>query len=579
LKTVLAIIGVGVGVTSLGAVVAAAGVTAQLPDASFRVVFTKWFFSRGVGLLLMVPLVLTWSDVVRRGWALPGWRSLVEPAGCLLITLSAAQFVFGADWLPTLSVLDHPYLLAPFFIWAGLRLHPRMVTLILVLTSVVLVLHAQAGYGPFSPPDDRLPPAEAVRKVVLEIQAFLAVMTGSTLVLSAVVTDRRRAQVQLQRTNAELAQSEERFRLAIEAVGEGAYDLNVQTGEVRVTDQWLQSLGFPPQQQPLGIDFWRDLIHPEDRARVLAELEDHLAGRTDRFESEYRLRKQSGEYRWNRDRGRVLTRADDGTPLRMVGTEDDVTLRKTADERLRHMEAKLAHVSRLSAMGELVAEIAHEVNQPLYSIVNFAKASRNLLGQSDRPDLELLQEWSEQIGEAAVRAGAIVKRLRAFARRGDSEREAADANAIVGEVCELMDFSVRKCGVRVQLQLAPDLPPVFVDRVRIQQVLVNLLQNACEAIQQAGAADRRVMIRTKRLGDRVGVTVADTGPGLPKGDDFNPFDTFVTTKPQGMGMGLAISRTIIEAHGGRLWATAADLGGAEFLFTLPTEKGDERDAD
>jgi PAS domain S-box-containing protein len=564
LKTAVSIVWVGAVVTALGGAAMAAVITVESTESSIRFIFAKWFFSDGIGVLLMVPLVLAWASTLWDRWSIPRWPVLVEPFACLLTTLFAAQFVFGADWLPAVSVLEHPYLLAPFFIWAGLRLKARTVSLVLVLTAVVLVLNAREGYGPF------VTAGQTPRELVLEIQAFLAVMAASTLILSAVVTDRKRAY-------AELARSEERFRLAIEAVGDGAYDYNVPTGELRVTDQWLESLGLPHQEQPLTIDFWKSLIHPEDRARALRALQEHLEGRRDRFESEYRAHKRSGGYRWNRDRGRVVSRTKGGKPLRMVGTADDVTAHKTAEERLAHTEAKMAHAARLSTMGELVAQIAHEVNQPLYSILNYSRACRNLLDREDGPDLEQLRDWNEEMGEAARRAGEVIKRLRKFGRADEFERQPTDANSIVTEVCELMRVALRKHGVRIDLKLSPDLPPVVVDRVQIQQVLVNLLQNACEAMEAAETTDRRIALRTKLLSDRVAVAVADNGPGLPDGEGWNPFDTFVTTKPDGMGLGLAISRTILEDHGGRIWATQGESGGAEFMFTLPTERSHESD--
>jgi two-component system sensor kinase FixL len=247
-------------------------------------------------------------------------------------------------------------------------------------------------------------------------------------------------------------------------------------------------------------------------------------------------------------------------------------VRRTAEDQLAHLELKLAHVARLSTMGELVASIAHEVNQPLFSIVNFAKASARQLNRDEPPDADALRELNDQIAECAVRAGAIIKRLREFVSRGDPLREPADVNRLVQGVCDMMSFSLRRSGVRLDLDLAPELPQVVVDGVQIQQVLVNLLQNACEALEDVSRNERRIIIRTRHMGEFVSVVVADTGPGLPDESGINLFDSFVTTKPEGLGMGLAISRTIVEAHGGRLMAGAGEEGGAEFLFTLPIQR-------
>jgi len=251
----------------------------------------------------------------------------------------------------------------------------------------------------------------------------------------------------------------------------------------------------------------------------------------------------------------------------------DVTERNAAEEKLRRMEAQLAHVGRLSTMGELVAGIAHEVSQPLYSVLNFAKASRNVLAGDDEPNLDDLRDWSEQIAGAASRAGQIIARLRSFVRRIELQRSPADISEVVRESVELVAFETRRHRAAVQLELDNTLPPVQVDRVQIQQVLVNLLRNACEALDQIPAEIRRVIVRTARAGESVEVSVSDNGPGLPPKEDLNPFDAFVTSKPGGLGIGLAISRTIIEAHGSDLRADPAPEGGATFHFSLPISKG------
>jgi signal transduction histidine kinase len=436
LTTALTIVVAGVLAAAVGGLIVAVYVLVQLPDYESRVVFFNWFFAHGIGMILIVPLVLTWSDAIRSGPILPPLRKMIEPAICLLTTLFAAMFVFGADWLQPLSVLHHPYLIGPCFIWAALRFQPRIVTSLLVLVAVMLVLNAQDRRGStFVSPD------QPMAVLVLSIQAYLAVACGATLVLSAVVTDRQRAY-----------------------------------------------------------------------------------------------------------------------------------------EELAHLQLKLAHVARLSTAGEVVAAIAHEVNQPIYAVVNYAKASRNLMSQGATCDMDLLHDWNEQITEAAGRAGEIIKRWRSFVTRGEFRPQPTDANDLVRSACRLMAFTLQKSRVRVKQVLATDLPPVAVDAVHIQQVLVNLLQNACEAMASVGVDQRRLTVRTKRMSEWVSITVADTGPGLPDDGRSNLFDSFFTTKPKGLGMGLAISKTIIEAHGGRLWADTAKGRGAEFLFTLPTERPDDRDA-
>ena len=220
-------------------------------------------------------------------------------------------------------------------------------------------------------------------------------------------------------------------------------------------------------------------------------------------------------------------------------------------------------------MGELVAGIGHELNQPLYAIVNFSKACRNVLGAQGSLDRTSLREWIEEIARAAGRAGAIVARLRDFTRRTELTLAPASLNKIVEESVRLLAFEARRLGVQVTCELPSPAPLVTVDRLQIQQVLVNLLSNAYEALDAPDVPLRRVQIHVGTADGEVEVCVADNGHGLPPDGHVRIFDPFVTTKPAGLGMGLAISRTIVEAHGGRLWAGPSAAGGAAFHFTLP----------
>jgi PAS domain S-box-containing protein len=261
----------------------------------------------------------------------------------------------------------------------------------------------------------------------------------------------------------------------------------------------------------------------------------------------------------------------------LIGFFRDTTERKRSEEKLRAMESQLAHVTRLSTMGELVAGIAHEVNQPLYSIENFAKAMENVLAANCGPELEQLRDWTAEIAAAAARAGRIMKRLRGFARPTDSQRSTVDINEIVSESIKLMAFESRQRRVMVQWQLCVEDARVEVDRVQVQQVLVNLLRNAFEALDQNDPGNRKVVVETRVREGSICVTVADNGPGLPPEGGLKLFDAFATTKPDGLGVGLAISTTIVEAHGGRLWATSDPHSGAKFSFTLPIARGVEND--
>ena len=219
-------------------------------------------------------------------------------------------------------------------------------------------------------------------------------------------------------------------------------------------------------------------------------------------------------------------------------------------------------------MGEMAAGIAHEVGQPLHSITTFAKACGNLLSR-DEIRLDQLREWNQAIAVAAGRGGAIIKRLRAFLGKSEPRFALAAVREVIEESLSFFAFETRDRRVTVHSQIDAAGLLVRIERIQIQQLLVNLLQNACEAVAERTEGERQVRVRAALAGEFVEVSVADNGPGLTGCDISKLFDPFFSTKPDGMGMGLAICRTIVEAHGGKIWAVSSPEGGAAFHFTLP----------
>jgi PAS domain S-box-containing protein len=288
----------------------------------------------------------------------------------------------------------------------------------------------------------------------------------------------------------------------------------------------------------------------------------------------------------NRTReGRIFHEEKTITPLKdaegvithFISTGRDITERRQAEEQARRHQAELAHVARLSTMGEMASGLAHELNQPLAAITNYSQGCiRRLHGGRATP--ESLQEALEQVCAQAQRASEIIRRLRNFVRKGEPQRSIVDANVLVREVLALMEPDLRRHQVRLQLELADDLPRVLADPIQVEQVILNLLLNGAEAMSSVAPEQRTLTIRTERAGgDFVAVYVADTGPGLPAEVGEQIFDPFFTTKPTGMGMGLSISRSIVEAHGGAL-AVLPTPAGARFRLTLPTPEDDEPNA-
>ena len=251
-----------------------------------------------------------------------------------------------------------------------------------------------------------------------------------------------------------------------------------------------------------------------------------------------------------------------------TGFVRDLTEQQQTQARLQELQSELVHISRLTAMGEMASALAHELNQPLAAISNYMKGSRRLLSASSDPNREKIESAMDRAAEQAMRAGQIIRRLRDFVARGESEKRVESIAKMIEESGALGLTGAREQGVSLRFELDRRNDLVLVDRVQIQQVLVNLFRNALEAM--AGASQRRLVATTRPAADEmIEVSVADTGHGFADGVESNLFQTFFTTKETGMGVGLSISRSIVEAHGGKMWAENNPSGGATFHFTLP----------
>jgi two-component system sensor kinase FixL len=256
----------------------------------------------------------------------------------------------------------------------------------------------------------------------------------------------------------------------------------------------------------------------------------------------------------------------------------DITARKAGEAALRESQARLQelnsellHVSRLSAMGQMAATVAHELNQPLTAITNYMQAAGTLLDRGG--DLGRLRSAVERAGEQAIRAGQIIQRLRGFVLRGDSEKRIEEISPLVKEAAELVLYGTKQKGITISVEADLEHVAAVVDKIQIQQVLLNLLRSAAEAV--ADRENREISLLTEVQDDLVQISVVDNGPGLPEDVKAKLFQPFVSTKATGMGVGLSICHTIISAHGGRLWAEPNPDGGTIFRFALPLAPGRE----
>jgi PAS domain S-box-containing protein len=342
-------------------------------------------------------------------------------------------------------------------------------------------------------------------------------------------------------------------------------------GEIRyLSEECYRVLGFDPHGGQPRYETFFQRIHADDLAKFREAIETAEREKAE-FELEYRIVHPGGEIRDIHAVGHTVLGAS-GDLVEFVGTVIDVTERKRAEEereRLRRALADLAHVNRVTTMGELTASLAHEVNQPIAAAVTNANTCLRWLTR-DQPDLEEAREAALRIVKDGTRAADIISRIRLLFKKGTPQRDLVDVNDIIREMIVLLRGEATRHNISVQPDLATDLPEVMGDRVQLQQVLMNLIINSIEAMKGANGK-REMVIKSQRPKDgRLLVSVSDTGVGLPPQKASQIFNAFFTTKPDGTGMGLSISRSIIESHGGRLWATENSGRGATFHLTLPT---------
>ena len=364
-----------------------------------------------------------------------------------------------------------------------------------------------------------------------------------------------------------LRQSEARLEEAQRIAHVGHSERDLDTNRITWSDETYRIFGLRPQESAITLAGLEELIHPEDRGFWRAAMAQALFG-LPRYDVEYRVIRPDGELRIVHSQGDVM-RDEAGRPHRMFGTVQDITERKRAEEGLRDAQMQLAHVNRVATMGQLSASIAHEVNQPVAAVLINADVALHWLS-GPTPDLDQTRQALGRIVKNGQRAGEIIGRIRALIKKVAPQKDRLDVNEAILEVIALTRSELDRSGVSLKVQLANDLPPVEGDRIQLQQVLINLIVNAVDAMRSTSEGARELWIETGTdASGGVLVAVRDTGPGLDAQTLDHLFDAFYTTKLSGMGMGLSICRSIIEAHGGRIWTTPNLPQGAIFQFALP----------
>ena len=345
----------------------------------------------------------------------------------------------------------------------------------------------------------------------------------------------------------------------------GSWAENKITGEVFWSDEMFRIFAYEPGTSITFQKIIEERVHADDRAAFLQEAERTMREKR-HIDLEHRIVFPDGSIRFHHVVAHPIVNAA-GEVVEIFGTTIDITDRTMAMESARRAQMELAHVTRLTTMGELVASIAHEVNQPLAAVVTNGNASLRWL-DGEPPNLREVRDATERIIANAMRASEIVSRIRSLVAKKEAERVALDISDVVRGVLALSAAEMWRYGVSLQTDLAVDLRAVFADPIQLQQVMLNLIINAIDAMRADTCRERTLVVRSEQAQNRVLVTVKDSGCGISPEDQPRIFDPFYTTKSGGIGMGLAISRSIIQAHGGAIWMTPQAAGGSAFFFTI-----------
>ncbi len=538
-----------IGAPVVSAVAGAAAWTALGKD--FWLSWRDWFLGDAMATLLLVPTILYClfgfrerRKPTRRGRFAEGSLLTAGLAGLWLVAFSGRL----ASPYDSLVLIYAP---VPLLLWAALRFGLRGTAAALTLSALFVAAAAARGLGPFA---SQLP-----EQRILWIQLYLFVVALPVLFLAVLVRERDDGVTRLRA-------SEERYREVVNTQTDLICRYLPDTTLTFVNEAYCRYFG-RSREELIGRKFL-DLIPeglPRDSARRHVE---SLVQDPKVDVDEHEVVRADGSIGWQQWRDHPV-RGRDGRVIEFQAIGRDITDRKRADE----ADRRLAQAGRLALLGELTASIAHEINQPLGAILSNADALEILLESGNARPEELGAILSD-IRREDLRASEVIRHVRSLVRRRAMEMRILDVNEVVAEALQLAAAECRRRGVVLETELAPDLPPVRGDRVALQQLLLNLMVNAMDAMSGAGEGGRRLTLRTTGNGDdTIEVAVVDVGHGIPP--DLLPrlFESFVTTREQGMGLGLSISRSIVEAHGGRIRAENNRGGGATICFALPAGEG------
>ena len=499
-------------------------------------------------LTIIPPILMAFGAGLNKSPGASRWR-YVEFAALMAGLVLAGHTALGPQAVvPTLL-----YAPLPFLLWAAVRFEVGILSVSLLLAAYLAFLRTSSGLGPFT--------TQSAAENALSLQLFLITVFLPLMFLAALIRERSDKEVALR-------ESEARYRALVMAGANIVWRANAQGEGFLATPGWIELTG-QSEDEVKGLG-WLDALHPKDRERSERLWRLSMAQKC-MYENEFQVLTRDGNYRYFHVQA-VPILSSDKEILEWIGAAVDITERKEAALALQRHRDELAHVTRITTMGELAASLAHELNQPLTAIRSNAQAAQRLLAV-DPTDAGELREILHDIVEDDRRAAEIIGRVRDLVRKGSLEAAELDLAAIVQDVVLLLHSDAILHKVHIALEMAADAPTILGDRIQLQQVILNLVLNAFQAMKDSPANERQVLLGSRfDKGHTMTIAVRDRGVGLGEDQLEKIFQPFYTTKCDGLGMGLAISRSIIEAHGGRLWAQNNPDRGATFYFTVPVAR-------
>jgi PAS domain S-box-containing protein len=515
-------------------------------DADYWSLWHARVFSNMLASLTFVPICLTWGAGPQSQLRRIADGNLLEAATLLVGLLGASFVAFDSGTGDPASI----YLPIPFLLWAALRFGPQMTTTAFIVVAFPVIWGAGHGHGPFF--------EAASRSDALSIQLFLISICVPMLLLAAVIEERRRA--------------EELFSTAFRESPDAIAISRRSDGRIlQANERWLDLLGYERDELARGL-IAPLATHVDDAGRkVLSALEREGSRSGD--DVEVTVSDRAGTERHTLVR--ISAIALGGEPCVMTIVRD-ITTQRQAELQAHEHRQQLIHLSRVASLGDFSGALAHELNQPLTAILANAQAALRYLSR-DPPDLTELRSTLTDIADADKRAGALIHHLRLLMKRGDEQFAAVDLNEVIRDVLEFLHGEVVRRDVDVQVSLAQGLPAVNGDRVQLEQLVLNLVSNAAEAVEQQASGRRTLELRTAACpASKVQLLVTDSGPGIPAESMERVFEPFFTTKQRGLGLGLPISLKIARAHGGNIVAERGASGGAIFRVVLPASGASSR---